>query len=216
MPTDASYNPQYFNDSVVVNGDLTAANSTGTLGRAILIQDDLKPFAVPLEEWVIFDAVHNRLPSAATSDDLGLITGTYGTAPNSIRSSDAKATTVTQKMRRRVKMPAEYVDGQTVTLRIAAGMKTTKSDGTATVDLSAYEITDAGGLGGSPTDLVSTSATTINSLTAANVDFTIDPAGLAGGDEIDLLVTIAITDAATGTAVLGEIYKTTLLCDIKG
>lgn len=65
-------------------------------------------------------------------------------------------------------------------------------------------------------DLVTTSATTINSLTAAAKEFAITPTGLVAGDELDVRVTIAITDGATATAVIGRIMKLYALLSVRG
>ena len=65
------------------------------------------------------------------------------------------------------------------------------------------------------TNLPATAATTINSLTFANKDFTITSSSLAAGDILDVRIAIAITDSATGTAVIGEIGAIEFLLDIR-
>jgi hypothetical protein len=108
----------------------------------------------------------------------------------------------------------QYVSGQPISVVAWAGMRTTVASGTATVDFECYKKNDSTGLVGS--DLVTTSATSINSLTAADNAFTIDPTGLSAGDELDVRVTIAITDSATPTAVIGRIMKLYFLLSVKG
>ena len=93
-------------------------------------------------------------------------------------------------------------------------MKTTVSDTTATIDFEAYAKNEATGAVGS--DLVTTAATTINSLTAAAKEFVITPTGLVSGDELDIRVTIAIVDSTTATAVIGRIMKLYMLSSVKG
>lgn len=181
--------------------------------RTSLLQEDAVAYTVPLEAFRVWDAKASLPVSSAGNDDLGLITGTVGTAAPVFRTGDAKATTVTQKVGFQFVLPAEYVPGETVTLRLLAGMNTTASDGTATIDANAYKVGTNGTVG---SDIVATAAQSINDLTAANKDFTITPTGLAPGDVLDIVVTIAITDGATGTAVIGQLNKVQMLLDIKG
>jgi len=216
------------NDALLVKGELTVTGSLNmatasvtnanikadaVIARSKLAQDTSQPYVVPLTTLRVHDAITSFLPSAATSDDLGLITGTFGTDAPTVQSSDGKATTVTQYGRFLFQMPPEYDDNETVVLRVRAGMITTISDGTATVDVQCYEADGDGAVGA---DLCTTAATTMNSLTKANVDFTITDASLVAGDWLDVRVTIAITDAATGTAVIGEISQILFMLDIRG
>lgn len=196
-----------------ITGNLQVAGSiTPRRPRTERQQRELVAFPVPLTSLRVFDAMQTNLPGTAASDDLGISGGTYGTDAPKLVTSDAKATTVTQKGRFTLRVPEDYEDGETIKLRLSAGMNTTVSDGTATVDVSAYVNGRDGTIDGS--DLVTTAATTINSLTFADKDFTIDGSGLSAGDELDILITIAITDAATGTAVIGAIGAIELLADI--
>ena len=187
-------------------------NASAAIDRSKLALDS-KLYNVDLEQLRIFDSAANAvLPNTASSDDLGLIIGTQGTDGFSIQTSDAKATTIGQKARCRFWLPSEYEAGGTVSITAYAGMLTTISDGTATVDFSVYS-KDEADISHSA-DLVTTSATTINSLTLGAKTFTITPTGLTNGDELSVLMTVAITDGATGTAVLGLISKVywTLQC----
>ena len=174
-----------------------------------------KKFNQDLESLRIFDSATNAvLPNAATSDDLGLILGTQATTGFSVQTSDAKATTVTQKARFRFWLPAEYVSGGTITLVPHAGMLTTISDGTATIDFSVYAKNEADFTHSA--DICTTTATTINSLTLGAKSFTVTPTSRVNGDELSVLMTIAITDGATGTAVIGLISKIHWLVQVRG
>jgi len=207
-----------FDSNITINGDLRVTGTarfvtTDGVKRDDLVQDVLKPFTIPLESWKVFDALQTNLPGTPTSDDLGLVGGTVGSAAPSIQTSDSKAATTTQKMRRTIPVPVEFEAGETLVLRLHAGMLTTVSDGTATVDVSAYKSNEEAGVG---SDLCGTAAQSINNLTLADKDFTITSTSLAPGDLLDVLVTIAITDSATGTAVKGIIGSTKLLADVQG
>jgi hypothetical protein len=194
----------------IANSQIAAS---AAIERSKLAGEQLKD-NIPLELVRVWDAFQTSLPTTAASDDLGLIPGTWATDAIVIQTSDAKNTTVTQRARFVYRLPHNYASGQLISAVAWAGMKTTVANGTATIDFEAYKKNDSTGLAGS--DLVSTSATTINSLTAADKAFTIDPTGLSAGDELDIRVTIAITDSATGTAVIGRIMKLYMLPTVKG
>lgn len=179
------------------------------VARTDLKQEDLASYPVQLTQLRVHDAIQTNLPGTAANDDLAIISGTIGTADPVLRTSDAKATTVTQYARVQLPLPVEYQSGQTVTVVVNANMTTTVSDGTATVDLVAYR-------NGAGSDICATAATTINDTDAADVSFTITPTNLVPGDMLDCRLAVAITDSATETAVLGTINSITLKCDIRG
>jgi len=194
----------------IVNSQI---NSAAAIDRSKLATD-VKKINIPLELLRVHDAFQTDLPTAAASDDLGLIIGTFGTDAVVVQSSDSKAATTTQYARFLFRLPDNYVSGEAISVAAHAGMKTTVSDTTATIDFQAYKKDDSTGLVGS--DLVTTGATTINSLTAAAKSFTITPSGLVNGDELDIRVAIAIVDAATVTAVIGRIMKLYMTVSVKG
>lgn len=197
------------------DGDLievlpSAAAILGSVARAVLTQDDLAPYALPLVNAKVWDAPQTAIPGTPANDDLGLIYNTLGTASPSIESGDAKAATVTRYTYLQWAVPKEYQAGQTITLRLNAGMKTTVSDTSATIDAQVYRQA-------APTvDICATAAQSINSLTAADKDFTITPTDVVPGDLLEIRLAIAIVDGATGTAVIGKLYRATVLADIKG
>lgn len=205
-------------EQLTVRGTLDIASGTlslrdGQLNRNKLLQQDNEPLGIPVTALRVWDDLASLLPGTAAADDLALIEGTWGTDAPTVQTSDSKATSVTQYARVQIPLDDAYVLGQTMTLRIRAGMITTVSDGTATVDVECYVSDGDGGVG---SDLCSTAAQSCNSLTKANLDFTLDGAGLSRGDVLDVRIAIAITDSATGTAVIGEISAIELLRDIKG
>jgi hypothetical protein len=111
-----------------------------------------------------------------------------------------------------IPIPSNYEDGQTIQLRIRAKMETTVADNSCTIDAEAYIGAD-GSLG---SDLVTTPAGSMNSLSAANYDFTINATGVDPGDLLEVRLSIASNDAATATAVTPAIYSVSLLCDTRG
>ncbi len=201
----------------IVSGNLRLGGSLSpAISKAsILALAELQPFPIPLTDFRVWDALQTPLPGTPATDDLGLVGGTFGTATPSLRSEDLKALGATSKRARvLVQLPWEYVAGQSISLRFRAGMITTVADTTATLDVEAYKLQgdpdDAIG-----SDLVSTSATTMNSLIFGDIDFVISPSGLSPGDILDVRITAAITDGASGTAVIAGITSAKLLADCR-
>lgn len=197
-----------------VTGDLVVGGSKPAYGRSDLTLDQAKPYALDLTSARVWDAVRDLLPAAAANDDLGLVTGTLGTDAPTLQAGDLKAAGATTRycvlMR---ELPPEYVDGESVTLRISGGMKTTVSDGTATVDAQVYALDREGGVSA---DLCATAAQSINNLVFADLDFTITPTALSAGDVLMIRLAIAVDDSSTVTAVIGTVAAAELLLDIKG
>ena len=178
-----------------------------------MAQRVLAESVVPVHSFRVWDAVASNPVSAAANDDLGLVTGTWGTNPVRITAGDVKASgSVTRRIYFSVPIPANYEDGQTIQVRIRAKMETTVADTSCTIDLEAYVGSD----GTLSSDLITSSATSMNSLSAANYDFTINATGVDPGQLLECRLTIASNDAATGTAVIPAVYKVSLLCDTRG
>mgnify|MGYP006372672731 FL=1 len=197
--------------SIRLNGSLTPAISKAN----ILALAELQPFPIPLTDFRVWDAMQTVLPGTPATDDLGLVGGTFGTATPSLRSEDLKTAGATNKRARvLVQLPWDYQAGQSVTLRFKAGMITTVADTTATLDCEAFKLQDDpdDAIG---SDLVSTAATTMNSLTFANIDFVVTPTGLSPGDILDVRITCAVNDAAGATAVIAGVTSAKLLCDVR-
>ena len=178
-----------------------------------IAQRVLAESVIPLTQARVWDAVQTNLPATPATDDLGIVTGTWGTNPARITAGDVKALgSTTRRLYLAIPIPANYEDGQTIQLRIRAKMETTVSDGTCTIDAEAYVGSD-GSLG---SDLVTSPAVSMNSLTAANYDFTINATGVDPGDLLEVRISIAASDTATATAVTPAIYSISLLCDTRG
>jgi hypothetical protein len=208
----------------VVHGDLVVQGNLSVLGdagitpaieRTSLAQEQLARHKIQMTDWRVWDAFQTVLPGTSATDDLALIGGTFGTASPSIQTYDVKAAgAVTLYARCLFNLPHTYDTAQTVTLRAHAGMLTTISDGTATIDFAVYRSNDEAGIG---SDLsTTTAATTINSLVLSNKDFVITATSLSPGDTLDIRMAIAIADTATATAVKGIVGSVELLLDSKG
>jgi hypothetical protein len=195
----------------------SSISATAAIARSKLAQDTYQPYVIKLQDLRVWDDVTEWLPNASANDDLAIVDGTFGTDAYTMSAGDVKGVgAVTRYARGTVALPAEYDDGASVRFRIRAAMETTVADTSATVDVEAYLLDEDGTLNGSPTDLVSNAALSINSLTVANYDFELATTSLVSGSEIDFRVTVACNDGASVTVVRPSIYKVTLLCDIKG
>lgn len=196
-------------DGGLSNPDISA---NANIASSKMEQRVLAEYRVPTNAFRVWDAITSNPVSAAASDDLGLLTGTWGSAVNKITAGDCKAATTTRHIYFSIPVPPNYDDGQTIELRIRAKMETTLSDGTCTIDATAYIAND-----GTPTaDLVATAAQSMNSLTAANYDFTLSSGSIDPGDLLEVRLTVACVDSATATAVTPAIYEVSLRCDTRG
>lgn len=203
-----------FPESVIIKGNLTVQGTKPAYERTDLTQENNARFKIQPTEWRVWNAMQTVLPGTSASDDLGLYGGTFGTGSPSIQTYDLKnAGATTCYARCTFQLPYNYVAGQSVTIRAHAGMLTTVASATATIDFEVYRSDDEAGIG---SDLCTTAATTINSLTLADKDFTITPASLLPGDTLDIRMAVAINDSATGTAVIGIVGSVEVLLDVKG
>lgn len=196
-------------DIIEIMPSMTAV--LGAIARASLVEDALQPFPVPYTAYRVWDAPHTNALGAPSGDDLAIVYNTFGTLPPSIETGDVKAAgTTTRRIGFQIMVPPEYVAGQGANVTINAGMKTTVADGSATVDIEAFRLA-------APTvDIVSTAPQSINSLSPSDKVFALIPTNLVPGDILDCRISIAVTDAATATAVIGKIYSVISKFDIKG
>jgi hypothetical protein len=132
-----------------------------------------------------------------------------------VSTGDFKASSITRKARFTFTLPPEYVSDGAVFIRFRAGMVTTVAGTSCTIDAEAFKASTTAGATVSGSDLITTTATTINSLTWSNIDFSVTQTGLVAGDELDVLVTIAGVDAATATAVIAG-FRAFVGCTIRG
>ncbi len=197
-------------DQTLTNNDIAGNANIATSKMA---QRVLAESVVPVHSFRVWDAVTSNPVSAAANDDLGLVTGTWATNPVRLTGGDMKALgATTRRIYFSIPIPANYDDGETIQIRVRAKMETTVADVSCTVDLEAY----VGSSGVVGSDLVTTAAQSMNSLTAANFDFTLNGASVEPGDLLECRLSIACNDAATATAVSPAVYKVSLLCDTRG
>lgn len=183
-----------------------------------LTQDDHKQvdnvvWPIELTRCKTHDSIDVNLPAAAADDDMGLVTGTPGTNAITLKGVDFGGTSTDEACAFVFALPVEYVDGQSVTVRAHAGMLTTVSDGTATLDCSVWS---DDGDGTVSADLCATAATTINSVTLADIDFTITPTALNSGDLLHVQLSFGGSDTANAGVMIPTITKLSMLLDCRG
>lgn len=163
---------------------------------------------IEFTEFKVHDAMATDLPAVAANDDMGLITGTPGTDGPTLQGVDFGATTSDEKASLEYTLPDDYIPGAAVTVRVRAAMLTTVADTSCTVDVEAW-LTDEDGAVGA--DICATAAQDMNSLTPADLDFTITPTGLVAGDKLIIRVSFAGSDTGNLGVMIPEISKFSIL-----
>jgi len=216
MPGSIIGSMSFSGDVIPADGAITNAkiSSSAEIARTKLALNSGVKYIVPWSAFRVHDAIQTLLPSPSANDDLGFpATQTLGTVSWYLDTYDLKTLTQACYARFCYELPAEYADGETVTLRIRAGMKTTIADGSATIDAEVYKADRDGAVGA---DICATAATTCNTLANSDVDFTITPTGLMTGDILDVRIALSVVDTATATAVIGEVLEVAFMLDIRG
>lgn len=188
-------------------------NSNANISYSKLAQRTLQKYAVPLTTGRVWNAVTSFLPSTSSSDDLGLYGGTWATNSAAIKTYDVKTVGATNLYAFfEVTLPPEYEAGETVQLRAHCDMSAV-ADTTCTLDMVCYRSDQNAGIG---SDLVTTSATDINTLTEDDYDFALDASTLTPGDTLNLRLNVAPNDAAGASPVIVTIGALWLMCDTRG
>jgi len=206
-----------FPDDVSIGGNLRVAGSIqpAKARSAILELAELQAFTVPMSIWRKHDAYATFLTGTPAADDLGLVGGTFNTNAPSLQTDDfgENGAEVAYYARGEIQLPAEYVAGQSVVLRLHAGMLTAVADQSCTVDIEVYKSDEDGTSTG---DICADApvADNMNSLVFDDVDFTITPTTLSPGDLLDVRIKVTADDNATAvcTACIGSVQ---LLCDVR-
>lgn len=206
--------PSVIDDEVEVRGGLRVAGLyEGTIRRTNM-QLELAAFELPLTGFRVHDAFHTLLPAVGASDDLGLATGTYGVGLPYLSSRDLNAAGATTHYARILfELPVEYLPGGTIEIRLVGGMLTSVASVSATLDAEAFFSADDTLVSGS--DLVTTSAQSINSLTFAEVSFVVTPTSRQPSDLLDLRIAF-IGNSATASSHFAAISRADMILQVKG
>jgi hypothetical protein len=196
-------------DGTLTNNDFS---EQANIDHTKLRQRVLSEFRVDTTRFRVWDAINTNPVSSAASDDLAIV-NSWGSTPARISAGDCKAIgATTRRIYFSIPIPFNYEDGETIQIRFRAKMETTVADVACTIDCEAYTAAD----GVLSSDLVSSAAQSMNSLTASNFLFTINSSSVDPGDLLECRLTILCNDAATATAVTPLVYEVSLLCDTRG
>lgn len=200
------------------DGSITSNTISGNaeILHTQLRQRTLQSFPVSPTQYRVWDANHTNAVGTAAADDLALTTAalTGSGATVLLSAGDCKNLgATTRRVAFFMPIPHNYDDGETIQFRIRTKMETTVASTSCTVDLEAFVVGTGTTVG---SDLVTTSATDMNSLTAADKDFVIDASAVNPGDVLQCRLSIAVSDTGTGTAVTPVIISVALLCDTRG
>ena len=207
-----------FDGDVRIQGNLALVGDDSKITTPILrdwlAQEPLVRFPIRLTDFRTHDTLQ-PLANSASGNNLAIVGGTYGTDGVNLSAGDVHAAgVVTRRARAVVPLPAEYVGGQQINVKVAGATKTNAADTYCTVAVEAWKINRDSLVTGS--QLVTTSAAAINSTTFAEKTFVLNSASLQPGDLLDIRVTIAVDDGAGGAAVTPTIASVDLLLNIKG
>lgn len=202
----------YRRNSEVLRLTASTLDLAGSLARSELATET-KVYPVPLTELRVWDARATNLPATAANDDMGLVTGTFGTDSPTLQGVDFGGATSDEMGAFQFRLPPEYVAGGSVVVRLRAGMLTTVPDTSATVDVACHKTSRSGAVG---SDLCATAAQGIESLTLADKNFTITSAGLSPGDLLDIRLAFAGTDLTDAGVMVPVIGQVELVLEVKG
>lgn len=200
---------------IIIDGSLTVSGGISPRrARSEISQENLSRYPRRLSDLYCWDAPSDRLPDLSADDNLGLEPGTFGTNQVSVQTYDmASQGAKTLYFGDEFSLPPEYVAGESVQIQLSAGMLTTLADVSCTVDVECRKVGRDNTVG---SDLCTTAAQSINSLSFSNKTFEITGTLLSPGDRLEVRVAIAINDASNVTVVKACIAAYDFLLDIKG
>lgn len=201
-------------DAITSTGNLTVFGTIAPARPRTELARETKTYPVALDRLRVWDAFATVLPATGGTDDLGLYGGTFATNAPKVSSGDVKNSTTTRYARFLFELPPEYIAGDTVTIRASAATETTVASSSSTIDFEVWRSDRDGTIGGS--DLCATSATSINATSFSDKDFSVTPATLSPGDILDVRVTLACSDTATGTVVQPSIGSIEFRLSVQG
>ncbi|TXH14292.1 MAG: hypothetical protein E6R03_09555 [Hyphomicrobiaceae bacterium] len=187
--TTPSSSTAYFSTRFSSWNPATGSLPTAFLGTTTISQQ------VPLTSIRVWDAFGVNLATAAT-DDAGIFTGTLGTAPPVLTTSDAVGASVTQYGRFLYQLPSTYVPGGAVTLT-AVAVATDAPTVASTLDFEVYE-------SGAGSDICATAAQAVTAVSGTK-SFTITPTNLVAGDWLDVRTTLALNDTGGSGAIFTRV-----------
>lgn len=184
---------------------------TRRLHRSNFVQDDLKPYPIILTSFRKTADLSATLPSAGDGTNHALQGHTHGSESPWLKGHTEPGVSTTEKSRVLYALPAEYVAGQTVIIRIHSKLEYAV-EVFGTVGLQVYKSDKEKGVSA----LLCDPAAQPNTTSWADYDFTITPTALVTGDVLDIEITTVINDSGgsqDSSLWMGDVR---LLCDVKG
>jgi len=198
------------------NGDWTGAVATPKLLTTLPGPGYIYMCSGQTEAAATYTAGQFLLELWGTPSSLEYIAGTHATGAPSLQTPDfgGNAAATAYYARAEIPLPWEYEAGETVKIRVHAGMLEQVADQSATVDMTVYKSDEDSTSTG---DLCATAATSdnMNSETFADIDFTITPTTLSPGDLLDVLLSVTVDDDGDADEMRGCIGSVQLLCDVR-
>ena len=189
-------------------GDYLGVEGSGS-GKFIEVSSSaVAEYKLPMDDARVHDSIDDVLPATAAADDMAIITGTPGTDAPTLQGVDFGGTTSDEKCAFEFIIPPEYRAGSAITVRCKAGILTTVADDSLTLDCECWKDAGDGTVGD---DICATAAQDANSLTMANLDFTITPTGVVPGDRLIIRLSFAGTDAGNLGVMIPEIQNVAVL-----
>lgn len=204
------------NTSSTTDGDYvtvipSAAGILGSVARSSLTTDT-QPYTVPLSALKTHATLVGLGAAAGTpAGDMGLTPGTHGTNTPLAVGEAASGNSKSDAARFLFELPAEYVAGGTITVRIHAQI-TGLVQVAETLQVAAYASDKAGGVSA---NLQSAGAQTLTAA-FADYDFVITPTSRVAGDVLDILITAAANDTGGTANKLIQIGDVRVLLQVKG
>lgn len=191
--------------------DNDAVADDAEIARSKFALENLTKFPIDLTTARVWDAMHLGLSNTPLTDDDLAIIGTI--AGVKITTNDVVGTSKTRKCAFISKVPESFQIGEDFQIRLRAGTIGDVCQVAATIDVECFEGNKFGGVG---SDICSTAAQSINSVTAADKDFVIDETLLVPGSQLLIIVTIAANDTGGSGAVQAAFGAIERLVDIRG
>lgn len=223
LGSDVTGNPAGVDDSTIeVNaallrlkdGGITNAkiNAAAAIDRSKLAEDALQAYGIPIARLMQTTGI--PLAASETAGNFNVAVGTNTILAQAEVTDNETEVSVAYFQ---FVLPAEYVAAGDVKVRLPVAIVKTggATDNGSTIDVEAYEQSDAGAVGA---DLCATAAATFAALdTWYTKDFVITAAGLVAGDVINVKVTSSVIDSEAGAGTLRlNMAPPKMLIDVKG
>ena len=187
---------------------------TGALTRAMLAQEDLAVYRIPLQNL----RSNTGLVLDATGGDtlFSIVNGGMGVGTLTLKGEEAISEAETTTLCFEFAVPPEYVAGQTIEIDVEAKCDSSGAGNASaeTIQIEAYKMADAGTVSADLADGGAQSMAAAGDVFATYTSV-VTPTGLVAGDKLMIFVQTVITEDAA-TAVFAVIGNIEVQLDIKG